>query len=278
VYSFLVRPRWIGLVVLVVATVVASVLLSQWQFSRGEEREARNDLVRANIDQQPVTPDDLLVVGQDLPDELQWRNVAVSGRYDEDATRLVRKRTFEGRPGFYVLTPIVGENDVALWVNRGWIPNAATAVTAPEVPAAPAGTVTAIVRMRPSEDPSGIAIGELPDGQVDKIDVAALSEERGGPTYGGFGELVEETPATQPAPSPLDPPSLSSGPHVSYAFQWLTLGLIAIVGYVILARTEVQRRRADADEQQDGVDPDLEDEDGGAPPAAEAVATTERTS
>jgi hypothetical protein len=76
----------------------------------------------------------------------------------------------------------------------------------------------------------------------------------------------------------LDPPSLSSGPHVAYAFQWLTLGLIAIVGYVILARTEVQRRRADADEQQDGVNPDLEDEDGGAPPAAEAVATTERTS
>jgi cytochrome oxidase assembly protein ShyY1 len=61
--------------------------------------------------------------------------------------------------------------------------------------------------------------------------------------YGGYGELVTQ----QPAPDLdggtmrlLPPPKPTEGPHLAYAFQWFLFALIALGGYVVLARREAQ--------------------------------------
>jgi cytochrome oxidase assembly protein ShyY1 len=242
VYRFLARPRWIGFALLVILTILACLLLSRWQFHRLHAREAYNSVIHEHINQAPVSPSALLSVGKPLPKDALWRSVAVSGRYDADHVLLVRKRTVEGQPGFYVMTPIRGQIGIGLWVNRGWIAAAATATSEPEVPPTPAGTVTVVARMRADEDVRGrVSAADLPPRQIDRIVVPAISEHLGYPVYGGYGEVTSEFPATVPAPKPIPPPETDNGPHLSYAIQWVTFAIVAIVGWYVLIRKEAER-------------------------------------
>jgi len=61
------------------------------------------------------------------------------------------------------------------------------------------------------------------------------------PVYGGYGELITEYPATQPAPDPVPAPETDNGPHLSYAIQWVTFAFVAIVGWYVLIRKEAER-------------------------------------
>src|SRR5690242_14177632 len=174
--------------------IAACLLLARWQWHRLDEREAVNSVIKANIDQSPVSPPSLLTPGRPLPASDLWRSVAVSGRYDADNVRLVRQRVVEGQPGFYVMTPLRGQNGVYLWLNRGWIPAANDAQTEPDVPPTPTGTVTVIARMRLSEPPRGTTATDLPPRQIDRIDVPVISKDLSSPAYGGYGEVVSEFP------------------------------------------------------------------------------------
>lgn len=261
VYRFLARPQWIGFLVLVIVMIVGCLLLARWQLARSDERAARDALVTQNLDREPVSPDELLAVGRDLPDSDRWRQVAVSGTYDPDHVLLVRQRVKDSRPGFYLITPIRGGDGVALWVNRGWIPAAATAEAEPEVPPVPEGIVTVVVRMRQSQPPKNAAT-DLPPRQVDRIDVPLISKTLDGPVYGGYGDLVSEFPEQAQAPEPLAPPETGGGPHLSYAVQWITFAVIAGVGWYVLIRKErdriLEERAAREASAGRGPDPDPE--------------------
>ena len=52
----------------------------------------------------------------------EWRSVEASGTYDTGAEVLIRNRSFDGAPGYHVVTPLVIADGTALLVNRGWIP------------------------------------------------------------------------------------------------------------------------------------------------------------
>ena len=256
-YRFLARPRWIGFALLVLLTIAACLLLARWQWHRLHEREAYNRLVDTNTNAAAVTPDELLAPGRPLDRADRWRTVAVTGRYDDGQVLLVRKRTQDGQPGFYVMTPMRDRTGAALWFNRGWIPVAATATQAPEVPPTPAGTVTVVGRMRVGESSSRANPADLPEGQIDRIDVDRISADLGYPAYGGYAEVISETPATVPSPAPVAAPDLGNGPHLSYAVQWVTFAIVAVVGWYVLVRKEVERL-AEEREAAAGAGPDPE--------------------
>ena len=182
----------------------ACVALGFWQLDRFHQKQARSRLVHENVAAEPVSPDALLGVGRALPAGEQWRRVEAQGRYDEAHEVLVRNRPLEGSTGYYVLTPLVTDDGPALLVNRGWVPIGATARTRPEVAAAPAGEVTVIVRMRPSE-PSDHKAAPLA-GQVRRIDVPAIAARLPYDVYGGYGELVEQQPSPATSPTVLPEP------------------------------------------------------------------------
>ncbi len=237
-YRFLLSPRWLRLIAAALVVAAGCVALGFWQLDRFHQKQARSHLVHENVDAEPVSPDALLDVGRDLPAEEQWRRVEAHGRYDEAHEVLVRGRPLEGSTGYYVLTPLVTDDGPALLVNRGWVPVGATARTRPEVPAAPAGEVTVIVRARPSE-PSDHKAAPLV-GQVRRIDVPAIAANLPYDVYGGYGELVEQQPATATSPTVLPEPDPGIGPHLAYAFQWWVFAAIALGGVVVLARREAR--------------------------------------
>ena len=145
-YRFLLKPRWILSHLFVLACVVVMIWAGFWQLSRLSERRAANAEV-LSAQTEPIAP-----IGEVLPngsdstaDEVaaaQYRAVTVTGTYRPDDQVLIRNRSYEGAPGYWVLTPLVLADGSAVGVNRGWVPFAVL----PEGPwdrfAPPTGTVT----------------------------------------------------------------------------------------------------------------------------------------
>jgi cytochrome oxidase assembly protein ShyY1 len=62
--------------------------------------------------------------------------------------------------------------------------------------------------------------------------------------YGGYVELVSQTPDTKPSPTLLDTPGLSEGPHLAYAVQWYLFATIAVGGFCYLLFREAREGEA----------------------------------
>src|SRR5205823_4858031 len=120
VYRFLLRPSWIALTLLLLLGIPVCVLLGQWQLSRYHQRHDYNQQLHHNLGAPAVPVGTLTSPDRDVPRRDGWRVVTAAGRYDPAHELLVRNRTQDGAPGFFVLTPLVGSDGAAVLVNRGW--------------------------------------------------------------------------------------------------------------------------------------------------------------
>jgi cytochrome oxidase assembly protein ShyY1 len=247
VYRFLLTRRWLGLLAVALLVAATCVQLGRWQLHRLEARHATNDLITRNASARPVPAEELLDVDRGPAADRQYAQVRATGRYDTAHRLLVRNRPHDGQVGFYVVLPLVTADGPALLVNRGWVPAGESAADVPDVPAPPAGDVTVVGRVRPSE-PASTRGGTPPPGQVTRIDVPQIERDLPYAVYGGYADLVREQPAPRRAPIAIDAPETGEGPHLAYAFQWFLFGCLALGGYVVLARREAADRTAAAAE------------------------------
>ncbi len=241
VYRFLLTRRWLGLLAVAVVVAASCVALGRWQLHRFESKTAANDLVARNVAAAPVPPERLLGLRRGPDDGDRWRRVRTTGRYDPARTLLVRNRPYDGEVGFHVLVPLRTAAGPALLVDRGWVPAGENATVVPDVPPPPPGEVVVTARVRASEPAS--TTGTPPTGQVTRIDVSAIREGLPYPLYGGYAELTREDPAPERVPAPLRVAEVSTGLNLAYAVQWFLFALIALGGYVALARREATDRR-----------------------------------
>lgn len=263
-YRFLLRPRWILSHLLVLALVVTMVNLGLWQLRRLDERQERNALIeeRAELPTAPIgelaDPSDGVHVGE----ELVWRSATATGTYVPDEEVLVRSRSLDGRPGFWVLTPLALDDGSSVVVNRGWIPFEVETDGSDVAYELPGGTVTVtglVQESRPGPRPAG-------DQQVTvaRPDLEWIEGRSGLDLYPVLIRLRAQEPPAPDLPQVLDPPELGEGPHLGYAVQWFIFTTIAVVGYpVILVRVARQRRQ----------EAEAEAEDATSPPEPDAVPT-----
>lgn len=243
--------RWSIYIALAVVFAIACAFLSNWQFSRNEERAAQLALVEANYDAPPVPLADLLPRGGELEPADQWRQVRLVGTYLDDQL-LVRNRPHGGTSAFEVLVPFRSDDGRVVLIDRGWVPPGRDQPEPDAVPAPPEGEVTVVARLRQGE-PLPASGRSAPDGQVPTINLPLIAQMIS-PSAGqaletsAYGVLVSEDPAPESAPNTLEAPSEDPGPHLSYAIQWILFAIMGFVfiGYVI--RTERRRRHEDADE------------------------------
>ncbi|GEA90202.1 SURF1 family cytochrome oxidase biogenesis protein [Cellulomonas cellasea] len=267
------RALALVLVALVVATGCA--FAGRWQWNRHVARDALIRVVERNYAAEPVPLDEVLPAADAaLATDDVWRRAVVTGRYLPEATVLLRNRPVESTPGYHVLVPLLieegGEPGAVLVVNRGFVGMGTDGSAAVDVPAPPAGTVEVTVRLRLDEPRARAAAA----GQVQAISVAQVLDQApdgsaldGRTPYRAYGALADEDPAPVQALVPLPAPSTDPGSHLSYAFQWWTFALGALVGFCVLARRElVDARVADEDEPDGAGAPGPGDD--GTPPAA----------
>jgi cytochrome oxidase assembly protein ShyY1 len=253
-YRFLREPRWLALGFLVILVVPAFFLLSRWQLSRLDDRRYNNDLVTTHSALAPVAIDSVMTAGappSTVGDAQRWVPVTVTGTYDAAREVLVRKRPLQGRNGFWVVTPLVTGSGAVLAVNRGWVEAAGSATDAQPVPPPPTGEVTVVGRVQPSES-APVQPDDLPAGQITDLDVALVTGP-GVTAYPGYIQLESSAPPQADGLTPIPLPDLSDGPHLSYAIQWVFFAIVAVTGFVLLARRE--RDYADTTTRTDVVPP-----------------------
>ncbi|MFE7844743.1 SURF1 family protein [Microbacterium sp. NPDC057407] len=244
--------RWAIYISLAIVFAIACAFLSNWQFSRNEERSRQLALVEANYDAAPVPLAELIPPGGAFDPDDQWRPVELIGRYVDDDQLLVRNRPHGGTAAFEVLVPFRLDDGRVLLIDRGWVPPGDDQPDPDAVPSPPEGEITVVARLKPGEQAPSSG-RSAPDGQVATINLplvaGAVAPDIGDELeLGAYGVLVSESPAPAAAPQPLEAPSADPGPHLSYAIQWI---LFAIMGFIFIAyviRTERRHRREEAEE------------------------------
>jgi cytochrome oxidase assembly protein ShyY1 len=238
------EPFWVRAALVTVLLCVVCVLLGRWQWGRHEGKVAIAERIARNYGAPPVGVAALLPdPAAPLPVGTEWRPVRVVGTYLTDRSVLVRNRPLDGVFGYEVVVPFrPADGAPVLLVDRGWVPNGASGARPDAVPAPPAGTVTVVARLRPTEPPLDRA---PPPGQELRIDVPRVTAALGLPAVArAYGVLAAEDPAPAAAPRRLERPDGDLGPHLAYAVQWWAGALAVLVLLVVYAAKEAARRAA----------------------------------
>jgi surfeit locus 1 family protein len=223
-WSFLKTLVALGLIIL-------CIWAAQWQYHRGVDRHARNTIIEERISRGAI---ELGQIDSVLANN-EWQSVVTTGRFDEKKQILLRNRYSEGKYGYEVLTLFTSTNGEKFWVDRGWVQAGATATTPPEVTSIPVDEVTITGRFRlDSSLPRG-SFFALPGSGEDLVsELNAQSQLNTEKFY--LDLLSGSEPSLTPAVT-AQLPSLSDGPHMAYALQWLFFGGLVIYGRFLIRRT-----------------------------------------
>lgn len=239
-YSFAKRPRWLVGHVVGLAAIVLFVNLGLWQYSRHEDRAALDARLEERIAADPLSFQDARKVSID---ELELGRVRVSGIYLADEEVVLQARTYNGRSGHNVITPLLTGEGTAVLVNRGWIPIDTPGPPVTDAPP-PSGEVTIVGVARKTEVRGSLGPVDPAEGvlaRVSRVDIARLRDQMSSPVADFYLQLVEPVnttalPLTLPAPEPGGGP-----PHLSYAVQWMLFAGVVLVGYPLLMRSTARR-------------------------------------
>lgn len=167
----------IGITLLVLVG-VAFLSLGKWQLSRADERIAIAAAIESGRTQPPIKLD------KNTPeaDVIDWRSAQVDGKWAVHASVLLDNRNLDGRPGYWLATPLINSDGSAVLVLRGWLPrvlgpvggvasNMTTATRSPQdrlTETAPATTPLGVVLPSPKPPVDGLIQVDLhidtPDG------------------------------------------------------------------------------------------------------------------
>lgn len=226
------KEPWSFLKTLVaLALIVLCVWAAQWQYHRGVDRHARNTIIEERIARDAI---ELGKIDSELANN-EWQSIVTTGSFDEKKQILLRNRYSEGKYGYEVLTLFTSTSGEKFWVDRGWVQAGATATTPPEVSSVPAGQVTITGRFRlDSSLPRG-SFFALPGSGEDLVSELNAQSQLNTEKY--YLDLLSgSVPSLTPAVT-AQLPSLSDGPHMAYALQWLFFGGLVIYGRFLIRRT-----------------------------------------
>ena len=208
------QRRQVTLGVLAVVVAAVCVRLGIWQLDRLGQRRARNAALAARLALPPLE----IRGGEVNVDSARQRRVVAHGVYDFAAEQTWPGRSFEGTPGVALITPLRLSDGSAVLVDRGWVPSADAF-----------HVDHALYREPDTATVSGIAL--------------VPPRGRGDVSVVGFLPVVVQLESPDPPPARGLPrrwpaPALDNGPHLSYAIQWFSFALIALVGTAVLIRKD----------------------------------------
>ena len=231
--------KWLNWIALVIVFAVACGFLSNWQFSRREQKLAAIQLVLKNYSTNPVELSELSSgLAGDLS-ALVWRQVKISGHYLPDATLLVRNRPNDGQPGFEELVPFKTDVGKVIFISRGWLPSGDKQDYPDDVPLPNPDQLTIVGRILATEP---ILNRGAPKGQIATINLKLATKLTGLNSTESeyYLRLVSESPSGSKSLKPMPSPSIEEGNNLSYALQWILFGLMAMGALIWRIRKDAQ--------------------------------------
>ncbi len=253
------KPRWLGLIGVVVLVVIALVQLGRWQLGVAQDKALAEQLAAAK-GLQSVEIGTVLQPHRPFPGALSARPVTATGQYAAAEQVLIPDRRLHDQRGYWVVTALHTQAGPILPVLRGFV------TSADAVPAAPPGTVTITGGLAPGE--SQLSGDPLPAGQLRSLDLATLVNMWPGDLYNAFVFLENEVPGPGPeaaaagslnglthVPTPTAAPGLNWR-NAAYAAQWWVFAAFAFWLWWRMVRDAHRARVAEVDASgDDAVDP-----------------------
>jgi surfeit locus 1 family protein len=225
------------------------VALGFWQLDRLAQRRAANARTLARLELPALRLDGGLLdpAGVDL------RRGIVRGTYDFEHEVVLRNQTHNELPGVDLITPLrIEGSDVAVLVNRGWIPFEMSQPAQRKAFRAETGPVEVQGILRSSRTrPSRFApVDPTPSpGQSGldawlRVDIDRIQEQI---PYRLLPVFLEQEAGPQSAgqprfPRPQPEISLSEGPHLFYAGQWFAFAALLVGVYLARSRSWARPR------------------------------------
>jgi surfeit locus 1 family protein len=227
------KPRWLGLLAIVIVVMGTFGMLGLWQLNVARDT-ARSEQVRVAPTRAVADLTTVLTPHGPFPPDGTGRRITATGRYDGSGQVLVTSRRLRGAPGYWVVTPLVVRSSGArIAVVRGFVTDPKQAV-APD-----AGTdVSLSGTLASGESPTGDSSRSglaLPEGQLAVLDLSVLVNRWPGALYNAFvfatAEQPDVTSLASPAVQRVPPPALVGGGlswrNTAYALQWWVFALFA---------------------------------------------------
>ena len=220
-------------------TVVALVLcalcvrLGAWQWHKGMQREQEWTRFARGADQ-------VIALGaRAVSDVPLFQRVSVTGRLESARQFLLDNRTYRGRAGYEVLTPLARAGAAVLLVDRGWVPFSGSRARLPDIAFEAAAPVTLSGRLAELPSP-GLASGRAgpeahaPWPKVTSYPRAAeLGAALGAPLAARILLLDPQAPFGYVRD--WQPPGLAPLRHLAYAIQWWSFAVLALVVWAIMS-------------------------------------------
>jgi surfeit locus 1 family protein len=229
-------------------TVALTFSLGQWQLRRAAQKAA----LQASLDQKsqvaPLGNAQLAgVAALNLPAlaALNDRRVDIAGQWLAAQTVYLDNRPMNGRPGFWVMTPLqLSGTDKVVLVQRGWI--ARDFVDRSRL--APVETSAQEVRLQGRMAPAPAKLYAFKGADTglirQNLDIGVLAAETGLPL---LPVLVLQTgPASEGLQREWAAPNTGIDKHLGYAFQWFGLSALVLGLYVWFQWIVPLRRRSQA--------------------------------
>lgn len=243
------RRFWSALVLGLLALAVL-IGLGSWQVERLFWKEALIDTIERRI-HGPAEDLGVIVAAEETSGDIDYRPVRVTGTFDHTGERYFLA-TREGEAGWNVYTPlIVAGQDLAVFVNRGFVPYALKEPSArPEGQLAGTVTVEGLARNRVVDNPVGAF---MPDNDVAQHiffwrDVPAMAEGLALPD--GTRMLpftIDAGEGAAPGGYPIGGQTVVTMPnnHLEYALTWygIGLGLAVLLTVMVVAQFRAKRSR-----------------------------------
>ncbi|RTZ45442.1 SURF1 family protein [Candidimonas sp. SYP-B2681] len=242
---------------------IAFLSLGNWQLDRAAQRES----IKAAIDTGRSTPPLRLQSDTAAKHLVPWRPAIAHGVWLHKFTVLLENRNYQGRPGYWVATPLLIDQgaNTAVLVLRGWLPRPMRPNEALADVPAPAGEQTIngeLLERVPrlfelwswsdkgaTELPATLPDPAKPLPKLQNLDLsdygratgltlvpAVLAEQAVGAGPSGAtskpGQLLQEWPE----------PSLDADKNRGYALQWFGFATIAAGAWLVIAWRALRRK------------------------------------
>ncbi len=252
----------LALLAVVAATCVS---LGNWQLDRAAERDAIAQSIESGRQSAGLALNASTPTGQ----LQEWRHAQAAGTWMPQYTVLLDNRNYNGRPGLWVATPLLldDESGAAVLVLRGWLPRPVAAgeslpdLTPPEGKQTISGQMLRRVPRLfelwnfggadPNALPPTFASSSAPPPRVQNLDLANYASVTG---LKLLPVVLEQTSSEAGGPDmvrdwPLPP--TDSDTNRGYALQWFSFAAIAAGAWIVIAWRALRKRRRKPEPQDD---------------------------
>ena len=246
--------RWWVATVVGMLGVCLGIALGLWQLDRADQKTRAQAALQAQWHAQPLDASavhNALAQHGQVPADWLHRPVALHGQWLPAHTVYLDNRQMQGRPGFWVLTPLQLASGEVVLVQRGWIPRNFQDRAALQAIETPAGTVA--IEGHIAASPArlydlGAQVADPAQPHIrQNLQLADYAQSTGLPLWPVM--VVQSGAASEGLLREWPQPGSGIATHHGYAFQWFAIAAVLaamLLWFQILrpARTARQRHAA----------------------------------